>query len=91
MIRRSARLFVVLILPPCFASLFAGCSHSSATEMTIALMPKSKGNGYFVACKQGADEEAKESVSSCCGMARPILTRPSRTRSSIPGSPAAWT
>jgi rhamnose transport system permease protein len=28
--------------------------------MTIALMPKSKGNGYFVACKQGADEEAKE-------------------------------
>jgi rhamnose transport system substrate-binding protein len=27
---------------------------------TIALMPKSKGNAYFVSCKQGADRAAKE-------------------------------
>jgi rhamnose transport system substrate-binding protein len=27
---------------------------------TIAMMPKSKGNAYFIACKQGADEAAKE-------------------------------
>jgi rhamnose transport system substrate-binding protein len=27
---------------------------------TIAMMPKSKGNQYFIACKQGADEAAKE-------------------------------
>ncbi|HSU53686.1 MAG TPA: substrate-binding domain-containing protein, partial [Candidatus Dormibacteraeota bacterium] len=27
---------------------------------TIALMPKSKGNAYFISCKQGADEAAKE-------------------------------
>ena len=46
----------------------AGCSKSSNTaatpsgvkKLTIALMPKSKGNAYFVSCKQGADEAAKE-------------------------------
>ena len=29
-------------------------------KLTIAFMPKSKGNGYFISCKQGADEAAKE-------------------------------
>jgi ABC-type sugar transport system substrate-binding protein len=29
-------------------------------HFTIAMMPKSKGNAYFIACKQGADEAAKE-------------------------------
>jgi rhamnose transport system permease protein len=29
-------------------------------QYTIAMMPKSKGNAYFIACKQGADEAAKE-------------------------------
>src|SRR5687767_1174643 len=29
-------------------------------KLTVALMPKSKGNGYFVSCKQGADEAAKD-------------------------------
>ena len=28
-------------------------------KYTIAMMPKSKGNAYFIACKQGADEAAK--------------------------------
>ncbi|HEY1684982.1 MAG TPA: substrate-binding domain-containing protein [Tepidisphaeraceae bacterium] len=28
--------------------------------MTIAMMPKSKGNPYFIACRKGADEAAKE-------------------------------
>jgi rhamnose transport system substrate-binding protein len=28
--------------------------------LTIAFMPKSKGNAYFIACKQGADEAARE-------------------------------
>src|SRR5205807_13289 len=38
-----------------------GPSHSAASKrLTIALMPKSKGNAYFVSCKQGADEAAKE-------------------------------
>ncbi len=29
-------------------------------QLTVAFMPKSKGNAYFVACKKGADEAAKE-------------------------------
>src|ERR1700679_80088 len=33
---------------------------SMAKKLTIALMPKSKGNAYFISCKQGADEAAKE-------------------------------
>ena len=49
--------------------LFTGCSKSSdssplpgssSKKLTIALMPKSKGNAYFISCKQGADEAAKE-------------------------------
>src|ERR1700694_1508803 len=39
-----------------------GCRKSPAGEkkLTIALMPKSKGNAYFVSCKEGADKAAKE-------------------------------
>jgi rhamnose transport system substrate-binding protein len=49
-----------------------GCSKSSepsaggsggsggGKKSTIALMPKSKGNAYFISCKQGADKAAKE-------------------------------
>jgi ABC-type sugar transport system substrate-binding protein len=29
-------------------------------KLTVALMPKSKGNAYFVSCKQGADVAARE-------------------------------
>lgn len=46
----------------------AGCSKSGDStapagggkKLTIALMPKSKGNAYFISCKAGADEAAKE-------------------------------
>jgi rhamnose transport system substrate-binding protein len=53
-------------------AVLAGCGKSSDTtptgassstagkHITIALMPKSKGNAYFISCKQGADEAAKE-------------------------------
>src|SRR5437762_6452727 len=42
------------------AILFAlgGCEKKSG--LTVAMMPKSKGNAYFIACKKGADEAAKE-------------------------------
>ena len=33
---------------------------TSGKKLTIALMPKSKGNGYFVSCKQGSDQAAKD-------------------------------
>jgi rhamnose transport system permease protein len=29
-------------------------------QLTIAMMPKSKGNAYFIACQKGAEEAAKE-------------------------------
>ena len=52
-------------------ALMTGCSKSSDStsgggnsgsgrKLTIGLMPKSKGNAYFISCKQGADQAAKE-------------------------------
>ncbi len=35
-------------------------SAKAAKKLTIAFMPKSKGNAYFLSCKQGADAAAKE-------------------------------
>ncbi len=32
----------------------------SARQVTIAMMPKSKGNAYFIACRKGAEVAAKE-------------------------------
>ena len=32
----------------------------SGRKITIAMMPKSKGNAYFIACRRGAEEAAKE-------------------------------
>src|SRR5689334_25392780 len=33
---------------------------SNSRKLTIALMPKSKGNAYFVSCKNGAERAAKD-------------------------------
>ena len=33
---------------------------SGGKQLTIALMPKSKGNAYFISCRKGAEEAAKE-------------------------------
>jgi len=59
--KRLAFLFLLPVL------LALGCGRSDRPEsagdgkkLTIALMPKSKGNAYFVSCKQGADAAAKE-------------------------------
>src|SRR6185503_16191297 len=44
-------------------ALLVGCGKSESVggkKITVALMPKSKGNAYFISCKQGADEAAKE-------------------------------
>ncbi|MSU58592.1 MAG: autoinducer 2 ABC transporter substrate-binding protein [Pedosphaera sp.] len=44
--------------------LATGCNQAdkpaAGKKTTVALMPKSKGNAYFVSCKKGADEAAKE-------------------------------
>lgn len=50
------------------AGLVAGCGKSetppvsgdAGKRITVALMPKSKGNAYFLSCKQGAEAAAKE-------------------------------
>jgi rhamnose transport system substrate-binding protein len=55
------------------ASIVAGCkpsnpsaensprsTASSDKQITIAFMPKSKGNGYFIAARQGAEQAAKD-------------------------------
>ena len=50
------------------AWLVVGCGKSEAPavsggagkRITVALMPKSKGNAYFLSCKQGAEAAAKE-------------------------------
>jgi len=62
------RIFTATLLAASLA-LF-GCSKSSESssgpgggngkKITVALMPKSKGNAYFVSCKQGADEAQKD-------------------------------
>lgn len=40
----------------------AGQTHSATPQrkLTIAMMPKSKGNAYFIACRKGAEEAAQE-------------------------------
>jgi len=57
--RRALCIFLTLA-----AVCLAGCkndsSSSSGKQLTIAMMPKSKGNAYFIACRKGADEAAKE-------------------------------
>jgi rhamnose transport system substrate-binding protein len=43
----------VLMLP--------GCRNTSGQKpLTVAMMPKSKGNAYFIACRKGAEEAAQE-------------------------------
>ena len=37
-----------------------GSAGGGGKKLTIAFMPKSKGNAYFVSCKQGADMAAKD-------------------------------
>ena len=37
-----------------------GVTPTPGKQLTIAMMPKSKGNAYFIACRKGAEEAAKE-------------------------------
>jgi len=37
-----------------------GTSPTRSEPITIAMMPKSKGNAYFIACREGAEEAAEE-------------------------------
>jgi len=37
-----------------------GVSPRAGKKVTVAMMPKSKGNAYFIACRKGAEEAARE-------------------------------
>ena len=37
-----------------------GASSSGGKKLIVALLPKSKGNAYFISCRKGADKAAKE-------------------------------
>ena len=38
----------------------SGTDSSAGRKLVVAMMPKSKGNAYFIACQKGAEEAAKE-------------------------------
>jgi len=52
--------FLLLIAAASFSSCKKSESESTGKRITVALMPKSKGNAYFISCKQGAEEAARE-------------------------------
>lgn len=45
---------------PADSSPATGATPSVGKKPVIALMPKSKGNGYFISCKKGSDKAAKD-------------------------------
>jgi len=58
-----------IVIPLIAIVLFAGCSKSpepttgsssQSKKLTLALMPKSKGNAYFISCERGAEKAARE-------------------------------
>ena len=57
-------LLIALLAIP--LAILGGCKKSGSTtgagekELTIAFMPKSKGNSFFIGCRKGAEEAAKE-------------------------------
>src|SRR5436190_7511579 len=54
--------FPALRLLPVLALLVAGLAPASAADskLVVTMMPKAKGNAYFISCKAGADRAAKE-------------------------------
>ena len=53
---------------------------TTGAPLTVAMMPKSKGNAYFIACRKGAEEAARSWESSSSGTVRPTPTRPSKMK-----------
>ncbi len=56
----SFALGLLFALIGCSKSADSGAAPGSGKRITVALMPKSKGNAYFVSCNQGAQEAQKE-------------------------------
>src|SRR5258708_5311701 len=47
-----------LLLPLSF--IFSTVASAADQKLVVAMMPKAKGNAYFLSCKAGADKAAKE-------------------------------
>jgi rhamnose transport system permease protein len=59
--RPAAVVLGSIVLIGAALALLPGCGNSSGTKsLTVAMMPKSKGNAYFIACRKGAEEAAGE-------------------------------
>src|SRR6266568_6207328 len=56
----SFALGLLFALIGCSKSADSGATPAAGKKLTVALMPKSKGNAYFISCKQGADAAARE-------------------------------
>jgi rhamnose transport system substrate-binding protein len=57
----AALLAMAVVIVGCYKSSDTGGGGANRSKkFTIAFMPKSKGNAYFISCKQGADKAAKE-------------------------------
>ncbi len=56
----SSVLLLLQVLVGCSKSDSPRTTPAAGRRVTVALMPKSKGNAYFVSCKQGAEMAAKE-------------------------------
>ncbi len=58
MTRRSLALVLIALTAACSGQ--GGGGGAASNELTVAMMPKNKGNPYFASCRQGAEEAAKE-------------------------------
>src|SRR6185436_4583803 len=56
----SSLLIAMVALTACKRSPESADGRPGAKKLTIALMPKSKGNAYFISCKKGADKAAQD-------------------------------
>src|SRR5437660_11930991 len=54
------RSFVSLRTSVLFLLALCELTNAAAKQITVAMMPKSKGNAYFISCKKGAEAAAKE-------------------------------
>jgi rhamnose transport system permease protein len=59
--RPAAIVLGLIFLAGAALGMLPGCGNSAGKKsLTVAMMPKSKGNAYFIACRKGAEEAAGE-------------------------------
>ena len=78
------------MLSLCLIFFVAERSRGADKQLTIAMMPKSKGNAYFISCRKGAEQAAKDLGVKLLWDGPTGQIRPARTKSLKPGLRAAW-